>query len=344
MTDTPRSFALTREASEATDAARRQIGCNAAAVAALAERLRANPPPLVVTCARGSSDHAANYGKYLIETGLGVPVASIGPSVASLYDTPLKLEGALFIAVSQSGRSPDLLSLVEAAKTGGALVIGFVNDQTSPLCTLCDTVLPLCAGPELSVAATKSYILSGLAFLTLAAAWSRKPALVAAVEALPDALERARDLDWWPALSSLEMARGLFVLGRGVGLGAALEMALKFKETCRLHAEAFSSAEVSHGPLNLVGPDFPVFALGQDDASAPSSRETVSRIVALGAPVWSELAVPGAGVLPSVPGVPPEIAPLCACQSFYMALARLAVARGCDPDRPPHLRKVTETI
>lgn len=338
------TFALTREAAESGAAARRQIARNAEAVARLGARLRAAPPPFVVTCARGSSDHAASYGKYLIETVLGVPVASIGPSVASLYETPLKLDGALFVAVSQSGRSPDLIRLVEAAKAGGALVVGFVNDEASPLGALCDIFLPLSAGPELSVAATKSYILSGLAFLTLVAEWSQAPALRTAVAALPDALDAARDLDWWPALSTLRLARGLFVLGRGLGLGAAEEMALKFKETCRLHAEAFSSAEVIHGPLNLVGPDFPVFALGQEDPSAESTRAIVARIAGLGGPVFSVLATPGAETLPSVVGVSPLIAPLTAIQSFYMALARLAHARGKNPDRPTNLAKVTETL
>lgn len=345
MTISPEpAFALTREAAESAAGARRQAERTAATFVALGKRLRAAPPRLVVTCARGSSDHAAHYGKYLIETTLGIPVASIGPSIASIYGTRLKLDGALFVAVSQSGRSPDLLRLVEAAKAGGALAVGFVNVEDSPLGALCDYTFPLSAGPETSVAATKSYILSCRAFLALVAAWSRDPELGAALEALPAALEAASRLDWWPALETLVPAVGLYVLGRGIGLGAALEVALKFKETCRLHAEAFSSAEVVHGPLNLVGPGFPVFALGQEDEAAAATRETVARIAALGSPTWSVLDAPGARLLPSVPDVAPVIAPLCEIQSFYMTLGRLAHARGRNPDAPANLRKVTETM
>lgn len=342
--DDPSRFALTREALEAPEGARRQAAATAGLFAAIGERLRAAPPRLVVTCARGSSDHAAHYGKYLIETRLGLPVASVGPSVASLYRTPLKLDGALFVAVSQSGRSPDLLSLVEAAKAGGATTLAFVNTEDSPLARLCDHTVPLSAGPERSIAASKSYILSCRAFLALAAAWSGSAELRQALDALPGALEAATELDWWPALAPLATATGLYVLGRGIGLGAAYEAALKFKETCGLHAEAFSSAEVVHGPLGLVGPDFPVIAFGQEDAAAAATLETVARIVGLGAPVASVLAAPGTVRLPTVPGVAPVIAPLCEIESFYLAIARLAAARGRNPDVSSTLRKVTETL
>ncbi|ATB35636.1 iron dicitrate transport regulator FecR [Cystobacter fuscus] len=340
----PQVPAMAREAAQAADAARQQITRCAGTFAELGERLRQHPPRFIITCARGSSDHAASYGKYLIETTLGRAVASVGPSVASVYNTPLDWKDSLFIAVSQSGRSPDLLRLTEAAREAGALVVGFVNHEDSPLMRMCDVGIPLCAGPEQSVAATKSYLLSGLAFLQLVAHWSREPELRDAVTRLPEALEAARALDWSPALLRLADARGLYVLGRGIGLGAALEMALKFKETCRLHAEAFSTAEVLHGPLALVGPGFPVLALGQEDNSAGSTRDVVRRLVELGAEVRSVLDVPGTEALPSVPGIPTAIAPLCQVQSFYMAVHRLAVARRLDPDAPPHLRKVTETV
>ncbi|WP_434386512.1 SIS domain-containing protein [Melittangium boletus] len=341
----PPAPALAREAAQSADVARLQIERCAGRFAELGARLRQNPPRFVVTCARGSSDHAVSYGKYLIETTLGRAVASVGPSVASVYQTPhLDLKDSLFIAVSQSGRSPDLLRLTERAKEAGALVVGFVNTEDSPLMRMCDVGIPLCAGPEQSVAATKSYLLSGLAFLQLVAHWSGEAQLHEAVRRLPEALEAARELDWGPTLSRLTDARSLYVLGRGSGLGAALEIALKLKETCRLHAEAFSTAEVIHGPLALVGPGFPVIALGQEDNSAESTRTVVRRFVELGAEVHSALAVPGALPLPSISGAHPAIVPLCHVQSFYMAVHRLAVARQLDPDVPVHLRKVTETV
>jgi glucosamine--fructose-6-phosphate aminotransferase (isomerizing) len=345
--------AMAREASQAAASARRQVARCAGGFAELGERLRRRPPRFVVTCARGSSDHAASYGKYLIETELGRAVASIGPSIASVYAAraaraprrrPLELGDSLFVTVSQSGKSPDLLRLTEAARTSGALVVGFINDERAPLAALCDVVLPLCAGAETSVAATKSFLLSGLAFLQLVAHWSGDPALADAVAELPGALEAATRLDWWPALAPLVGATSLYAIGRGTGMGAALEIALKLKETCRLHAEAFSAAEVLHGPLALVGRGFPILAVGQEDDSAATTRSAVARLVELGASVRSTLDVPGAARLPTLAGAPAAIAPLCQVQSFYMAVHRLAVARDLDPDAPAHLRKVTETV
>jgi glucosamine--fructose-6-phosphate aminotransferase (isomerizing) len=335
---------MAREAAQAAACARRQIERCAAGFAELGERLRRRPPRFVVTCARGSSDHAASYGKYLIETELGRPVASVGPSIASVYQRrPLELGDCLFVTVSQSGRSPDLLRLTEVARAGGALVVGFINDERSPLAERCDLALPLCAGAETSVAATKSFLLSGLAFLQLVAHWSGAPALTQAVAELPDALDAARQLDWWPALAPLASARSLYVLGRGTGLGAALEIALKLKETCRLHAEAFSTAEVLHGPLALVEPGFPILVVGQDDDSAATTRSAIARLVELGANVRATLDVPGVARLPTLAGSPVS-APLCQVQSFYMAVHQLAVTRGLDPDVPAHLHKVTETL
>ncbi|CAM3083163.1 SIS domain-containing protein [Corallococcus soli] len=336
---------LAREAAPAPAAARLQLDRCRDTLAYLGARLRRTPPRFVVTCARGSSDHAAVYGKYLIETTLGRAVASLGPSVASVYNTrSLDLRDSLFIAISQSGQSPDLLRMTEAARAGGAVVLGFINDESSPLAALCDVHVPLSAGPEHSVAATKSYLLSGLAFLQLVAYWSDAPELHDAARRLPDALEAASQLDWWPALASLKDASSLYVVGRGSGLGAALEMALKLKETCRLHAEAFSSAEVLHGPLGLVRPGFPVLALGQDDNAAPGTRAVVQRMVELGATVHATLSVPGAKLLPTLPDLPAVLAPLCQVQSFYFAVHQLATARGLNPDAPAHLRKVTETV
>ncbi|MDB4961175.1 MAG: iron dicitrate transport regulator FecR [Myxococcales bacterium] len=331
---------MAREAAEAAAGARRQIDVCGERFEQLAHRLRASPPTVIVTCARGSSDHAATYGKYLLETTVGRVVASVGPSIASTYRRIPVLEGALFIAVSQSGRSPDLLALTAAARAGGALVVGMVNDDTSPLAARCDLVLPLCAGEERAVAATKSFLLTGIAFLQLAAAWTNDAELRAAVEASPAALAAAAALDWSSALSGLATASSLYVIGRGVGLGAAYEIALKLKETCRLHAEAFSAAEVLHGPVALVGPGFPVLALAQDDETLVGTRDAIAQLAQLGATVRSTLD----GSLPTVPGIPAVLAPLCQVQSFDLAVPQLAAARGLDPDAPPHLRKVTETV
>jgi len=333
------------EAAEAPAVVARQIADSGAAFAALGERLRRAPPPVVVTCARGSSDHAALYGKHVIETTLGCPVASVGPSVASVYGVRPAVRGALFVAVSQSGRSPDLLRLTEAARDGGALVVGFVNDMTSPLPELCEVAIPLAAGAERSVAATKSCLAAMAGLLQLAAQWSQDAALLDAVRGLPELLAQALGCDWGGALAPLARAAGLYVVGRGPGFGVACEMALKLKETCRLHGEAFSAAEVVHGPLALVGPDFPVLAVSQPDAAAPHTEAVVRRMAAMGAPVWlAGTTMPGASALPVPKGAPAATLPLAALLSFYRAVDGLARARGLDPDRPPHLSKVTETV
>ena len=316
---------LATEAMEAGAGATRQIATLDPVLDALVRRLREHPPRFAVTCARGSSDHAASYGKYLLETTIGCAVASVGPSIVSTYGRSPDLAGALFVAVSQSGKSPDLVQLTTAARDAGAIVVGIVNDETSPLAATCEYVLPLCAGPELSVAATKSFLLSCLAFLQLAARWSEDRALADAIAAAPAALTTTA--------ATFEIADSMYVVGRGVGLSAALEIALKLKETCRVHAEAFSTAELRHGPIALVRPGFPVLALVQDDRTQPSVLDAIAHLTELGANVTT--------LTSDAPGV---IAPLVHVVRCYLALTALAAARGLDADAPVHLAKVTRTI
>ena len=338
------------EAAQAAEVVAAQFARNREAIAALAAQLRAAPPPFVATCARGSSDHAATYAKYLIETQLGVVTASLSPSIGSVYASPLRLKGALFIAISQSGKSPDLLRNAEAAKASGARVVALVNVEDSPLARLADTVIPLGAGPEKSVAATKSYLASLAAIAQLVAHWKDDPVLLAALDTLPQALRDAWEQDWSPLTDGLVDARNLFVLGRGLGLGAAQEAALKFKETCGLHAEAYSSAEVKHGPMALVGAGFPVLVFAQPDETGPGALAVADEFHARGAEVWvASAATRDAGkgssvALPLASAAHPALAPLLTVQSFYRAINALALRRGHNPDLPPHLNKVTETV
>src|SRR5579862_5866450 len=169
-----------REAAEASELVRAQLARNAPIVSALAQRLRAAPPRAVVTFGRGSSDHAATYARYLIETRLGVMTSSAAPSVSSVYDASPGMEGMLCLVISQSGRSPDLLAAAQAASAAGAEVVALVNDETSPLAAQADLTIPLSAGPERSVAATKSYIAALTAAAQLAAYWLEDAALLAA--------------------------------------------------------------------------------------------------------------------------------------------------------------------
>lgn len=341
------------EASQASQVVAAQLAANAARAAKIGERLRANPPAAVVTCARGSSDHAATFAKYLVETRAGVLTASAALSVSSVYAASQGLDGVLYLAISQSGQSPDLLSAVQAAKQAGAFTIALVNDVNSPLAALVDEVLPLHAGPELSVAATKSYIATLAAIAQLVAAWTKDAELTAALAALPALLAQAWTLDWTPAVEHLKLARNLYVLGRGVGFGVAQEAALKFKETCGLHAEAFSAAEVLHGPMALVKQGFPVLMFAQNDESRDSVDAMARGLAERGADVLLAGAggssPPGSGALPALLALPalaahPVIEPILMIQSFYRMANALSVARGYDPDSPPHLNKVTETV
>jgi len=332
-----------REAGEAAAAVRAQLEQDRESVRRLGAILRDMQPRIVVTCARGSSDHAATYAKYLIESHAHVATSSAAPSISSIYAAGTDLHGAVFIAISQSGRSPDLLATVENARASGARVIALCNSPDSPLATGADYFIPLRAGPETSVAATKSYIASLSAILHLVGQWTMNRDLLAALARLPDLLAAAWELDWSDAVGPLQAAQNLFVVGRGYGLGIAQEAALKLKETAALHAEAFSSAEVQHGPMALVRAGFPVLVFSQNDDTREGIRVLTRAFVERGATVMSAgVAANGTVRLPAIEA-DPVIEPILMIQSFYRLANAVSMARGLNPDLPPHLLKVTET-
>jgi glucosamine--fructose-6-phosphate aminotransferase (isomerizing) len=332
------------ELAEVPEAARRFLDRSAGAVAGAAQALAAADPTLVATVARGSSDHAATYLKYAIELVAGIPVASVGPSIASIYGRPLKLGGAACIGISQSGRSPDIVEMMRAAGAGEALTIAITNFADSPMAQACAHTLPLEAGAEKSVAATKTFVISVVAGLALLAEWRQDDILRRAVAGLPEAFDEALALDWSPLGARLSRASSAFVLGRGPAFAIASECALKLKETCGLHAEAYSAAEVLHGPSAIVQAAFPVLALAVDDAARGAVVATAERLAKQGADVFVTGAdAVGAVTLPTVGGLHPLVAPLVLGVAFYVFVEALARRRGFDPDLPPHLRKVTET-
>ena len=343
MTDHPSMMAT--EAQESPAAVARMLAAEGRTIAALGRRLAARAPPVVVTCARGSSDHAAGYLKYLLEIATGIPVASVGPSVASVYGARLQLAGGVLVSVSQSGRSPDLVALQAAAHAAGALTVAIVNATDGPLAQEADTVIALNAGPERSVAATKSFICATAAAAALVAAWTGDAALGAAVDGLPETLDVALRCDWSAARKTIGQASSLFVLGRGPGYPVALEAALKCKEVAAIHAEAFSIAEVMHGPLRLVHDSFPVLAWLPDDAAIAANRAGLARIVAAGGSLFtaSPVAAPGARLASAATGHG-FTDPIAMALSFYGFIEQVSRARGFDPDRPANLRKVTETL
>ena len=333
-----------REAAAAPAAVRSQLHANRDLIEQLGEVVRNMGPRAVVTCARGSSDHAATFAKYLVETRTGLLASSAAPSISSVYASRADLEGVLFIAISQSGASPDLLAAAAAARNAGALVLALVNAEDSPLARTAHHAIPLRAGVETSVAATKSYIASLAAIVHLVASWTQDRELHLALEQAPDQLVLAWQLDWGAATEHLRSASSLFVIGRGLGLGIAQEAALKLKETCGLHAEAFSAAELRHGPMALVRAGFPIFAFLQNDETREGVEALARELVGVGADVMvAGTELPGTVVLPTL-SAHAAIEPLLMIQSFYRLANALAIARGLDPDRPPHLQKVTETV
>jgi glutamine---fructose-6-phosphate transaminase (isomerizing) len=333
------------ETGEAPAAVARLLDTNMSACLELGRRLERLQPPVIVTCARGSSDHAATYGKYLFETQLGIPVSSFAPSVSSVYHTQPKLKGALFVAISQSGRSPDLLKSTEAAQRSGAMIVALVNDANSPLANLADVCLDLQAGPETSVAATKSFIASLAGLLQITACWSQDRALAGTLAELPNQLAKAADLDWSEAVNTFSEASNMYTLGRGLGYGIAQEAALKFKETSVIHAEPFSSAELAHGPMALLRMGFPILMFSQNDGTRPGNIELAEALREKGADLFvAEEGETAPGRLPVVTDLHPAVAPLTMIQSFYRLADKIAAARGLNPDTPRHLKKVTETL
>ncbi|MDC9824123.1 SIS domain-containing protein [Devosia sp. ZB163] len=307
--------------------------------------LRERDPAAIVTIARGSSDHASSFLKYAIELLAGVPVASVGPSIVSIYGRELKLGRTAAIATSQSGKSPDIVAMTEAAHRSGALTIALTNTPNSPLAVAADQTIALRSGEEKSVAATKTFVASVVAGLGIVGNWLEDKALLAALESLPQVLEEAVHCDWSPLLGALDNHQSLYVLGRGPSLAIASEAALKFKETCSIHAEAYSSAEVIHGPARIVEHHFPVLALAARDAAENSIIEVSERLAGQGARVFITSANAKSGErLPFAASGHPITDALALIVSFYGLVEALSRRRGFDPDRPPHLKKVTETI
>lgn len=327
------------EAAEAPQAVARFLAANAVALGELGRHLRQTPPPVVLTSARGSSDHAAGYFKYLCEIVTGVPCASVGASVISVYGGRLKARGALCLTISQSGQSPDILALQEAARASGAVSVALVNVADSPAARNADICLALAAGEERSVAATKSFIVSCAAAAAIVAQWSGDAALLAAVARLPETLERAVRLTWTGFTGFAREASSLFVLGRGPSYPIAQETALKLKETCAIHAEAYSVAEVMHGPWELMAEGFPVLVYAPGDAALATTHEAVARMRSTGA----DLRVVGEGWA-HAPSGHALVDPISMIATAYLAIESLAVSLGRDPDRPRLLKKVTKTL
>lgn len=338
------SSQMLKEACASAAMVAQQLSRDSDRYAALGAQLRARPPASVLTVARGSSDHASAYAAYLIMARLGHIVASLPMSLITLNQAPLHAENALAIAISQSGQSPDVVQPIHYFREHGATTVALVNVADSPLGQGAEWTMPLHAGPELSVAATKSFITSLVAAARLVAHWQNDAALLAAIEALPAQLEAACQLDWSAGIEVLKPAERIMVVGRGISFPVALESALKFKETCVIQAEAFSGAEIKHGPMALIHEGYPLLIY----ATRGPAQQGLIRLA-------EEMRGRGANVLLAAPADVAErnltlplasnsdLDPILAIQAFYVMAAQLSVARGLNPDTPRHLSKVTKT-
>ena len=298
----------------------------------------------IVTCARGTSDHAAMFCKYLIETQIGLPVASIGPSIASVYDAKLRLNGYACLTFSQSGGSPDLALLQRTAKAGGAKTIAILNQIESPVGYAADHVLPVLAGHENAVAATKSYVGMLSASLGIVAGYLGSKTLIDALHSLPGLAHEALECDWSVAQLRLARTRSLFCIGRGLNMAVAAEAALKLKETCRLHAEAYSAAELLHGPVSIANDRLGALVFGTEGKSADTITAAFERLLKEGAQAF--LVHPDKGVqrLPVPKSGNELIDPILQVISFYQFVEKLSSGLGENPDAPTGLVKVTLTV
>ncbi len=334
------------EIDEAGAAVARQFADGAGRFDRLGSKLRALEPPVLTTIARGSSDCCALYLKYLAEIVVGIPCASIGPSIATLYGAPLRLPRAAAVAISQSGRSPDIVEMQRSARKAGALTIAMVNEVDSPLANEAEELLPLMAGREQSVAATKSMIAGLVAGAALVAAWRDDATLKSAIAGLPAILPAESAPPPAAMIERLARAEHAFVLGRGATFAVATEAALKLKETCAIHAEAYSSAEVLHGPAELARPGFLVIAFMPTDAGRDGMEMTLRLLVAAGADVV-RIDTGGADAgdrLACATAASPLLTPIAMIHRFYGLAEALSRRLGRNPDRPRNLHKVTETI
>jgi glucosamine--fructose-6-phosphate aminotransferase (isomerizing) len=335
---------MRREIDEIPEAAARLIEGSGPALAKAGAALREKNPGYVATIARGSSDHAAHFIKYAVELTAGKPVASLGPSLASIYGARIDLSGGATIAISQSGKSPDIVAMAKAATESGAASIALTNTLQSPLAEASAHAIDIAAGPELAVAATKSFVNSVVAGLILLAEWTGNEELRQALKALPEHFARAVKLDWSALGADIGEADSLYMLGRGPSLAIAAEAALKFKETSGLHAEAYSAAEVLHGPVALVKRDFPVVAFAARDAAEPSIAEIADGLAAKHAAVFATSnRVARASRLDHIATGHPLTDALALIIPFYGFVEAWSRSRGFDPDKPEALKKVTET-
>ena len=314
--------------------------------------LEKNRPRLIVLAARGTSDNAALFGRYLLEISTGIPVSLAAPSISTLYGAKVDYRGTLLVALSQSGESTDTNLVLERAREQGALTLGITNERGSTLARLAEHVFLLRARKEKSVAATKTY--TGQMLLVYLLAYALGGAVkLDRLRRIPDAAAEALRLE--PEIAGLSeryrFMRYAAVVGRGLNYANAFEFGLKLMETCYVVAERFSSADFMHGPIALVEPNFPVFAFAPPGVTWPSIRDTLTRLQGLRAEIVAitdsgnrEAAARATRLMELPRRVPETLTPIPYIVPAQLFAASLAAGKGLDPDRPRTLSKITMTI
>jgi len=332
---------MARETAEIPEAAGRLLA-RTDVFEAIVERIEQAKPRIIVFCGRGSSGHVGVYLRYLFEVRLGLLASAAAPSVVTAYQRPPELRDALFVVVSQSGRSPDLVNATQVARRLGALTLAIVNDKDSPAASASELVLPIGAGMERAVAATKTVVLSMIAGAHLVATLAHDDDLSEGLQRLPRRLAGALRCDWSTWADAAARAPATFVVGRGYGLGCVREIALKVAEILRVPTLGYSAAELRHGPRASITPATPVLVLRQNDEAAATVDDLVRELNKAGEHIFT--AGGAAGTLPWIGDDHPLCDPVLMLVPAYRAIEVAARRRGFDPDNPPHLSKVTRTL
>jgi glucosamine--fructose-6-phosphate aminotransferase (isomerizing) len=339
-----------REIREQPSVLRRLLGEGRDAAESAARGIERFGPRFVLIAARGSSDNAARYAQYLLGAHNRLAVALAVPSLFTLYEAPPALACALTIGISQSGQSPDILSVLSETRAQGGATLAVTNEPSSPLSQIADHTLPLLAGPELAVAATKTYTAQLFALAMLSAALEGSAERWAALARVPDWLDEviAKHTDLSARVELFSGTQKLVVLGRGYNYSTAFEIALKLKETSYLVAEPFSGADLLHGPVAMIDRGFPVILLAPSGRTLSEARALLSLLLDRGARVLTISDVPellsAAEAHIELPSAVPEwLSPMVAVVAGQLLAGALALSFGRNPDSPRGLSKITLT-
>jgi glucosamine--fructose-6-phosphate aminotransferase (isomerizing) len=341
-------MSMRSELAESPTVVARLVTAAEPAIRAVADIVADRRPGTVVIAARGTSDHAAIYAQYVFGARNGLIVAPATPSLSSIYDSPPRFDGALVIGISQSGRSPDVVSVLADARAQGAPTVAITNDPRSELASSADVVIDLAAGPERAVAATKTYVAEVASIALLSAAMSDAGDAMTELRSLPSAMNETLAAE--PEIERLAWARSTMpacaVLARGFQYATAREWALKLKELTGVIADPYSGADFQHGPIALVDEAFPVLAVATTGAALDGMAELLANVRERGGRLLTLSDDPRFGELGDavrLPTVPEWLAPLVAILPAQLFAFHLAHARGLDPDSPTGLTKVTLT-